>query len=89
MLLAGGFELLFPELEGLLLCEVLPEEPQAASPSTRTTASIIAKVLFIVLFPFTLEVVSNRHSFFVYKTYILSEVQNKISIDRIDLPFLV
>ena len=55
VLLADGFELLFPELEGLLLCEVLPEEPQAASPSTRTAASIIAKVFFIVLFPFVLD----------------------------------
>ena len=55
MLLAGGFELLFPELEGLLLCEVLPEEPQAASPSTKTNASTIAKYFFIVLFPFTLD----------------------------------
>ena len=55
MLLAGGFELLFPELEGLLLCEVLPEEPQAASPSIKTNASTIAKVFFIVLFPFTLD----------------------------------
>ena len=47
MLLTGGFELLFPELEGLLLCEVLPEEPQAASPSTKTNASTIAKFFFI------------------------------------------
>jgi hypothetical protein len=42
VLLAGGFVLLFPE-------------PQAASPSTKTNASTIAKVFFIVTFPFTLD----------------------------------